>query len=175
MRLPRETATREQAAEVLDYDPETGVFTWKVFRGNTARSGSVAGKVCKDGYLRFRLFGFTYLAHRVAWLMHAGEWPPIYIDHIDGNRANNRISNLRCADESENRQNSRIDKLPGSGFHGVYFDKRSKKWQVLVAANRRRYWLGQYADIEEAKRVRMEAKRMLHPTFGIDQKGVQTW
>lgn len=85
--------TVERLRELLDYDPETGVFRWKEPR-RKCRVGEVAGSLRKDGYVKIQVDGRFYQAHRLAWLCVYGVWPSA-IDHIDGNRANNAIANLR--------------------------------------------------------------------------------
>ncbi|WEL95620.1 HNH homing endonuclease [Xanthomonas phage vB_XooS_NR08] len=84
--------TFEDVDKLLAYEPETGVLTWKVFRGYTAKAGSVAGCLDKTvGYIQVWANGKRYLAHRLAWLLHTGAWPIQHLDHIDGNPSNNRI------------------------------------------------------------------------------------
>src|SRR5690606_33021363 len=88
------TLTRERLAEVLDYDPTTGIFLWKKPTGSRAVAGSVAGTVNLSGYIQIQIDGTIYYAHRLAWLWMTGSWPNNEIDHSEMNPADNRWSNL---------------------------------------------------------------------------------
>ncbi|WBK39668.1 hypothetical protein [Xanthomonas phage L522] len=102
------TLTFEQVDQLLAYDPATGELRWKVARGrhgNACKAGSVAGSVNSRGYIQVGVHGRLYQAHRLAWLLHHGAWPSQQIDHIDRDRTNNRIDNLRECSNSENQQN----------------------------------------------------------------------
>jgi hypothetical protein len=96
--------TAEQSREQLDYNPETGEFRWKVPR-NGVIVGAKAGTDCHDGYISIRIFGKRYMAHRLAWLHHYGEWPIGGLDHINGQRWDNRIVNLRLATPKQSAAN----------------------------------------------------------------------
>src|SRR4029450_2313606 len=111
--------TAERLRELLDYDPETGDFTWKVNR-RCVRSGSVAGNVnCVDGYCYIGVDARRYHAHRLAWLYIKGAWPNDQIDHINGNKADNRFANLRQATHSQNQANGGRYSNNASGYNGV--------------------------------------------------------
>ena len=81
--------------DLLNYDPDTGDFTWKVSTSNRVRVGQVAGTLRHDGYIRIKVNGKLYLAHRLAWFFVYGVWPVEFLDHIDQDKSNNRINNLR--------------------------------------------------------------------------------
>jgi HNH endonuclease len=123
--------TQDQLKQRLRYDPDTGVFTWL----NGWRKGKPAG--CKDawGYLQIRIsvkgIKKDYKAHRLVWLYLSGEWPPEEIDHINGDRSDNRLCNLRAATSSQNGMNSST-KLDALGFRGTYFDIKGKKWRAVI-------------------------------------------
>jgi hypothetical protein len=89
---------------MLNYDPDAGVFTWKVSRGNRV-AGSVAGTIDNNGYCRIKFGSKLELAHRLAWLWAHGKWPQNQIDHINGNRSDNRIHNLRDVSRALNGMN----------------------------------------------------------------------
>jgi hypothetical protein len=112
--------TAAHAREILRYDPETGSLRWRARAARCAIIGAEAGNVCQNGYVRIQIGGVGYLAHRLAWLMVYGEWPSHQIDHIDCNRRNNALGNLRSATASQNKSNSKISRKNKSGFKGVF-------------------------------------------------------
>lgn len=91
--------------EWFDYDPSTGIFRRNKRSRNQVEAGAVAGTPDGKGYLRIKILGRHYLAHRLAWLWVHGEWPHLFIDHVDRDRSNNRIANLRLATASQNATN----------------------------------------------------------------------
>ena len=112
--------TAERLREVLDYGPDTGVFTWKIRTNSRVKVGDVAGALRPDGYIQISIDGRLHRAHRLAWLYVTGESPPDQIDHINGVRDDNRIANLRLATSAENKQNLRRAKSRNkTGFLGV--------------------------------------------------------
>ena len=119
----------ERLKELLEYDPETGVFIWKTRRGGL-KAGSVAGTKHANGYVRIKCDGKSYMAHRLAWLYVHGQFPEKQIDHINGLREDNRLSNLRCVSRSENQRNRRLCKRSTSGIIGVRWHKQAGKWQA---------------------------------------------
>lgn len=111
--------TQERLRELLHYEPETGVFTWRVSRGRLAKAGDVAGTIETGGYMQIRVDGVAHLAHRLAWLYMTGEMIPL-IDHRDTQRSNNRWSNLRQFDKPLNGLNRRgANRNNGTGLLGV--------------------------------------------------------
>jgi hypothetical protein len=119
---------KSRAAELLRYDPDTGVLTWKSAVSPQRAAGSVAGTRRPDGYSRIKLDGRLYLAHRLAWLLTHGTCPK-EIDHISGDRSDNRIANLRAASRSQNSQNR-------SGVKGVTLHRG--KWEARIVVNGKR-------------------------------------
>lgn len=139
--------TAARLRELLNYDPETGVFTWRADRryGRT-KAGDVAGCLCKTrGYIHIRLDGRLYYGHRLAWLYVHGVWPAGRLDHRDTDGDNNRLTNLRPATQSQNRGNSRRSRRNASGVKGVYLDKRTGRWVAEVQVGGRRRYLGSFA------------------------------
>lgn len=152
--------TAERLRELLHYDPETGVFTWKTKPGRRIRLGAQAGSAAQ-GYLEIGVCGGRYRAHRLAWLYVYGVWPKHDIDHIDGNRANNAIANLRDVTRAVNIQNMRRPK-PGnkSGYLGVA--PCSSRWSAQVHVAGKKRHLGVFDTPELAHAAYVEAKRRLH-------------
>jgi hypothetical protein len=156
--------TQEFIKSVLNYNPETGVFTWKVNKSKRSKIGHIAG--WKDnGYIRIELNGKTYRAHRLAWLYVNGEFPSNLIDHIDGNRSNNKISNLRKATYLENSQNYKTPKTNKSGVKNVSWYKTMKKWVVTLGINGKKKTIGYFDDLELAELVAIEARDKYHMEF----------
>ncbi len=153
--------TQERLKELLNYDPETGVFTWKVRRG-LAEAGP-AGSTKKDGYNYICIDGRTMLAHRLAWFYVHGQWPRHVIDHINGDRTDNRIVNLRDVPYRTNNENQKKPHRSNtSGYLGVSRIQSRGKWQASIQLNGRNKNLGRYDTPEEAHAVYLEAKRQLH-------------
>lgn len=123
----RDDLTAEQVRAALDYDPETGIFTWRYrldrhARWNAKFPGKTAGCIARRSATRSCVFiglGKSYMAHRLAWLHYYGEWPDGQIDHIDCDATNNRIANLRVVSGSENQGNRRRDCTNTTGYKGV--------------------------------------------------------
>ena len=125
--------TQELIAELrdwIDYNPETGVLTWSKARPRS-RAGSECGTTC-HGYRVFHFNGKTHSAHRVAWALHYGSPPPSQIDHINRDKSDNRIQNLRAATNSENNRNKRMRLDNTSGAVGVRWYPPSSKWVAQV-------------------------------------------
>ena len=153
--------TQSDLLKVLDYQPETGIFVWKVSYG-PANKGDIAGRKNNDGYVQICVKGVRYQAHRLAWLCVYGRWPNGQIDHINRIKNNNSISNLRECSQSENSQNARSARNT-SGVLGVTWNKKCKKWQAQITAFGKSYYLGIFDSIEDAKNARITAKQSLHP------------
>lgn len=115
--------TLERVRELLSYDPETGVLIRLITTSNRVPKGTVAGRNNGNGYLRIMMDGYTDYAHRIAWFHFYGEWPEYEIDHRDGDGTNNRISNLREATPTQNRQNLSLRSTNKSGMTGVSWMK----------------------------------------------------
>ena len=141
--------------EVLDYNLENGVFTWKISPVPRVKVGAIAGCLRKDGRWGIIYRKKAYLSHRLVWLYVYGEFPEKEsdIDHIDRNPLNNRISNLRKCSRSENTRNTRLRSNNTSGFKGVSLDKRAGKYVARGQVNGKEEYLGGYLTPEEASEV----------------------
>ena len=155
--------TREKLRHLLDYDPASGVFTWRVSKSGT-KVGQVTGSIEKLGYLRIMIDGKSYKAHRLAWLWMTGEFPPDQIDHINRIKTDNRWENLRAATNQQNKMNS-TNSNNTSGKKGVSWDKQNGKWKAQIKVNGIKYHLGLYNDIEDAAVAYKNIARILHGEF----------
>ena len=151
--------------ELLQYNHDTGVFRWINNMGKRVKAGSEAGCLTRQGYVQIRIDDKSYAAHRLVWLYMYGEFPNLYIDHIDGDKTNNARENLRLATQSENCQN--LKKSRGkSGFLGVTIDsQRKNRWKASIKLNGKQQHIGWYHTPEEAHQAYLKAKREMHP-FG---------
>lgn len=120
------------------------------------------------GYKFGAIFGKNYRAHRVIWAMTFGAWPDGQIDHINGNRSDNRIENLRVVSNAENQRNSKIRSTNTSGAAGVSWNKRCAKWQARITVNHKRIHLGYFGNKDDAIAARKSAeiKYGFHPNHG---------
>lgn len=160
--------TQSRLRELLDYNPDTGVFVWREWRGGTAFKGSVAGRPNTTGYTEIKVDGARYMAHRLAWLFVHGYLPSKEVDHINRVREDNRISNLRVANRFENSQNRNRQKNSTSKVAGVCWCKDHKMWRARISVNNKRIHLGRFHSLEEAKAARAAAKKELHKFNPVD-------
>lgn len=160
---------------LLRYEPETGLLFWKVRTPelcdqskknwehslkvfNSRFSGKKAFEaITKLGYKRSNIGKSSIMAHRIIWAICYGEYPSFGIDHIDGCRTNNRIKNLRDVNQSENTKNIKLKNSNRSGFNGVSFTKRNKKWSSSINFKGKQIWLGYFNKKEDAISARKEA------------------
>jgi hypothetical protein len=140
----------EKLISLLDYNMDTGIFTWKVNRGSK-HIGDTAGGLTSEGYSRLMVDGIEYRAHRLAWFYCFKEWPELEIDHIDGNRSNNRLDNLREATRTENSYNTGIKSTNITGIKGITFYKRTGKYQAKIRIKGKVTHLGYFDSADKAK------------------------
>ncbi|MBX9864654.1 MAG: HNH endonuclease [Hyphomicrobium sp.] len=139
----------EALREALQYDPQTGEFTSRVRRGRLT-PGARVGSTHRTGYRTIKLCDQLHQAHRLAWLYVHGEWPPGMLDHINGIKTDNRITNLRVATGSQNNVNRKKLSQNTSGARGVTWNKSSGKWQAALKVNGKCRYLGVFENIEAA-------------------------
>ncbi|BAE72736.1 HNH endonuclease family protein [Xanthomonas phage OP1] len=161
--------TFDDVDQLLAYDPETGELRWKMSTNRRIKAGSGAGCVGGNGYLQVKVHGKMYQAHRLAWLLHTGKWPSQQLDHIDGCKTNNRISNLRECSNAENQQNRGKSSNNTSGVPGVYWHKEAKKWRARIMLDGKQISLGLFNTLEEAAAAREAAKAQHHPFQPTDR------
>jgi hypothetical protein len=152
--------------EYFNYDPETGLITWAKKRAYKNPAGSRAGAIDRTtGYIRLGLAGRLYYAHRVAWYLAHGEWPPEQIDHINGVRTDNRLTNLRLATKGQNAINRGPTCRNSSGVPGVRWDRKYSRWYARICANGVNKHLGTFATFDEAVAARKRAEAIHHGEF----------
>lgn len=170
--------TPEQLRELLRYDPDTGKLFWKErpavdFKNSrlcNSWNARFAGKEAftadnGKGYLCSFIFKMPMKAHRVAWAIHYGEWPPGHIDHINRIKSDNRISNLRIATIAENQWNTSTSLANTSGLKGVSWSASQKKWRARISVRGVMVWLGYFESKDEAHAAYCEAAKKYHGEF----------
>jgi len=155
----------ERLREVLSYSPESGLFFWKIATNNSIKVGQIAGCACCDGYMFIRIDSKRYMSHRLAWFYMTGNWPKYQIDHIDCDKANNRISNLREATNAQNQRNRGRRRDNSSGYKGVSWNSARRKWQSRIKLNGRYKSLGYYDSPDAAWIAYCESANRLHGEF----------
>lgn len=171
---------------ILYYNRKSGKLFWKprttemfidgkqsATKNCAIWNGKYAGKeafTAKNGrgYFHGNILGFTVVAHRVAWAMEYGAWPEVNVDHIDGDKANNKISNLRHATQSENQMNRPKPSQNSSGVKGVYWCSRDNRWIAKLALNRRSLHIGSFIDLDDAHQAIKSARKRFHGAFAKD-------
>lgn len=142
----------------VGYEGDTGALRRKA-------TGKQLGWVRADGYIGVKIGRRYYLAHRVAWLLVHGDWPKGHLDHINGDRADNRMANLREATHAENLHNRGRNKNNTSGYKGVSLHRSTGKWDARIMVNRKQVYLGIYETQEDAHAAYTSAAAKLHGTF----------
>ena len=159
-------ADQDITKEILNFlfDYKDGELYWKFSLSCKSPKGTIAGSIKHDKYRRIGLNKKSYLAHRLIFMMHYGYMPEI-VDHIDGNRLNNRIENLREATKSQNSHNQKLSKKNTSGYKNVTWNERKEKWLVNVRVHSMDFHIGYFDDIELADLAAQEARDKYHKEF----------
>jgi len=142
--------TQKQLKEILNYDPVSGIFTWKNANGSAVYAGDVAGCVTVNGYIAIKINGKSHQAHRLAFLYVDGLLPAIEVDHINHNRSDNSFPNLRVVPRGANMKNKSLGKDNLSGVNGVSFCNTHNRWRAYINVNEKPKSLGSFADKFEA-------------------------
>lgn len=159
----RNNLTQDRIKYLLNYDECSGFFTWKNTTSIRVKVGDIAGTAPKGGYLKISIDGYIYSAHRLVWLWFHGCHPSGEIDHIDRDKMNNKISNLRIVSRSVNMQNHvYANKNNISGLRGVHMDKRRNRWVAAITINGRNKTIGSYQNKEDAHHAYLKAKMVIH-------------
>lgn len=165
----------ERLRDRLDVDFKSGRLYYKPIglRGwDTQNSGKECFNIKCNNYLAGTIDKVRLYKHRVILAMYLGRWPN-FVDHINGDTKDNRLSNLREVSQAENRKNCSLHKKNASGYNGITWSKESGKWLVRVCHNYKEYNLGLYKDLDEAIEVRRIADERygFHPNHGRSRQG----
>ena len=160
----------ERLRELLDYDPETGVFTRKISRGGVAIAGKQVGNNA-GGYLTVSINKRNEYLHRLAWLFTYGKYPEGVIDHINGKKDDNRLKNLRDVSRSSNQHNMPARINNGVGCPGVSWSNSTRKWRARITVQHKEIYLGVFPSLTEAISARQAAKLIYHPSAPVAQQG----
>ncbi len=150
--IKNELPSQKILKEIFTYNEQDGSLT-------KISSGYSSWRIGSKGYMQINLFGKTVLVHRIAWKIYYGE-DPEYIDHINKCKTDNRISNLRSVSHSTNMRNKKLGSNNKSGFTGVHFLKKKKKWRARIGVDKKKLDLGLFNTKEEAIFARQEAEKI---------------
>lgn len=145
--------------ENLNYNPDNGKFYWLNTLSSSGKKGTEAGFSRSDGYIGVGLNGKCYLAHRLAWFYCYSYFPENEIDHINHDRADNRLINLREVSAACNRRNSLVQSRNKVGIKGVYWHKRDKRWRSYIFYQKKTRDLGSYKSLANAVCARLAAEQ----------------
>ena len=148
---------QKRVKELLDYNPDTGVFTWKVVRGGR-NPGDIAGSKTGGGYQIISVDNKRYLASRLAWLFMEGYFPEYDCDHINRIKTDNRWKNIRHVSRQCNRRNSGRRTDNTSGITGVYWDKQCDKWKAAIGIDGKLKSIGVFKDFTDAVKARWKVE-----------------
>ena len=159
--------TQSELKELVHYNDQTGIFTWKKSRKGCA-IGSVAGSLHLNGYIYININYKKYLAHRLAWVYQYKEFPANEIDHIDGNKSNNKIENLRNATRSENLRNTTLNVRNKSGHKNISLHKPTGLWRAVLTMNKHIVINKYFKNIDDAVNFIKEKREEYHGNFYRD-------
>ncbi len=151
------TISQEYLKSILRYEPDTGVFTRLIATTNSVKVGDVAGDITPDGYIRIRVKGRRYSAHRLAFIYMKGAFPDDQVDHINQIKNDNAWENLRACTQSQNQGNAGTRRDNTSGYKGVSWHKRRNKWMAAMKVEGKSIHLGYFEDLNEAARAYNQA------------------
>jgi hypothetical protein len=148
--------TQNYVLKLFKYDHETGLFT---------KNGKPFGTKSVNGYVRFLIDKRLYLAHRIAWLYYYGNWPSNYLDHINGIKDDNRISNLRLCSNMQNQFNVGLSASNKSGYKGVCWVNHRNRWRAQARINRKLHYIGEFTDVKLAAQAYIDFVKKHHHDF----------
>lgn len=168
--MARTQLRAEQVRQLLDLNVETGELRWTAAASQGRLTQRVAGSAHAGGYRQIKIGKRVHLAHRLVWLIVHGEWPHGQVDHIDGDRSNNALSNLRVVTGAQNKQNIAVTgRKSVSGLVGAVFvpggTRRRDRWESRIKVNGASRHLGHFDTPEAAHAAYLGAKAQVHPFF----------
>lgn len=149
--------TASRVRDLLSYDESTGIFRWAVKKTGRAVGKENAGATRPDGYIVINIDGRAFRAHRLAWLYVNGHWPEQTIDHINRDKSDNRIANLRLATKAENMANT--ENRSGKKITGVRFVTHANKYMARLGVNGKTVFLGYFLKEEDAQSAYRNARK----------------
>lgn len=162
MPLPSQDELQRQ----LDYNSTNGELRWKIKRTGGTDAGDLAGYISNQGYRVIKIGGRLRMAHRIAWAISYGDTPEdLQIDHINGNKSDNRLENLMLCSGAENCSNRAANSRNKSGYKGVYWWKARQTWRADIKSNGKHYYLGTFETPELAHMAYCKAAAELHGDF----------
>ena len=171
--LNTKNITQKTLKKFVKYDETTGIFTWIAKTNKNTIIGDTIGRVDgvlpNEGYVGIHVLNNTYRAHRLAWLYTHGVFPPFQIDHIDHNRENNKLANLRLATHELNMKNKSLYITNKSGHSGISLDGKMWKARIGSGESNGKILLGMFETKAEAVAARKGAERALayHKNHGV--------
>jgi hypothetical protein len=157
---------------LLDYDPATGIFTWRwrnvIGNWNLRYAGRRAGSVGWDGYRTIGIDKTNYRSSRLAWLWMTGSWPEHQVDYKNRDVSDDSWENLRPATHAQNARNAKVRKDSESGLKGVRREKKGRGWSARIQVDGKRRFLGYFSTKEEAWAARRQAAVREHGEFAFD-------
>lgn len=159
-----------EAMELFKYNPDTGELFWNKTVNSRAKKGKAIDNISENGYIQFQYLGKKYYAHRIIYFICNGTYPKEFVDHIDGNRSNNKRDNLRAVSKLENHKNMKKPKTNTSGVIGVTWCKRDSKWMSQIKVEQKAINLGRFAEFSDAVNARKNAEILygFHKNHGRD-------
>lgn len=149
---------------MFEYKPETGDLVWRYNRSPRARSGAAVGIVHASGYKVTHIRKKNYLVHRLVWALHHGKYPS-QLDHINGNKLDNRIENLRECTSRQNGANKGLQRNNKTGFKGVSYCSRQNRYQATCRVDGKKKWLGYFDSAEAASSAYQQFAMKAHGDF----------
>lgn len=156
--MAKQRPSPERIRELIDYDPDTGVFRWKISRA-AMKIGDIAGGIGAAGYWMIGIDLCRLYGHVVAWAHVTGSYPSTFLDHRDTNRLNNRWDNIRPASNQENTWNASLKASNKSGYKGVSWNSKIHKWCAHIRIKGKSTYLGSFTDPAEAGAAYTEAAK----------------
>jgi len=168
--MKKSNLTKALVRELFDYNPETGQLIRATTLKGIYKAGDIVSSLDVRGYLRTKIGGRSYKAHRLIWFWVHGEFPKKDLDHINHDKTDNRLVNLREVTAMENARNKPKSNRNKSGVTGVYWGKNDNRWRVFIGVDGKKVNLGNFVEFHEAVNARKNAEVLygFHENHGKD-------